>query len=93
MGKIRINTRFWNFIDEVNAQAGLISKEQSRSLEEEALIDTGATMLILPKKIADRLGTMPFRKTIVRYAKARARGPAYLPRQAGQELCRRVKPD
>ena len=42
--------------------------EPSKSVEIEAVIDTGATMVVLPQDIVDKLGLKKIRDTKVRYA-------------------------
>jgi len=49
-----------NFADRANAAHGLIRPEEVRRVEVEALVDTGATTLVLPADIAEKLG-LPFR--------------------------------
>jgi predicted aspartyl protease len=60
------NVRISNFLD------------PSKSVEIEALIDTGATMCALPRSVAERLGLTCAWEATVRYANgARARKPVY----------------
>jgi len=57
MGKILTTLRVTNRIDEANAESGLITKEQVRSITlHKVLVDTGATTLCLPKDIIAQLG-------------------------------------
>lgn len=42
--------------------------EPGKTVEVEALIDTGAMMLVLPQDIVDELGLRKFREATVRYA-------------------------
>ncbi len=42
--------------------------EQTKSIEVEAVIDTGATMLVLPKNIVEELNLKKMREVNVRYA-------------------------
>ena len=42
--------------------------EPSKSIEVDAVIDTGATMLVVPQNIVDALGLKRVRETRVRYA-------------------------
>lgn len=46
----------WNNTDLDMAAQGLIPREAVRSVELEALVDTGATMLMIPQEAADVLG-------------------------------------
>jgi len=52
MEKIRLT----NSYDEDRVQSGDLQPEQVQSVEIEALVDTGATMLILPADVVQRLG-------------------------------------
>jgi clan AA aspartic protease len=56
MGKVTEKVRVTNLLD------------PSQSLEIEAVVDTGATMLVLPKDIVDRLGLRKVEEVRVRYA-------------------------
>ena len=50
------NIKLTNSYDEERVQSGDWRPEQVRTLEIEALVDTGATMLILPADVVARLG-------------------------------------
>lgn len=56
MGKVIEKVRFTSLFD------------QTKSAEIEAIIDTGATMVVLPQDIVDELGLKKIRETKVRYA-------------------------
>ncbi len=56
MGKVIEKVRFTSLFD------------QTKSAEIEAVIDTGATMVVLPQDIVDNLGLKKIRETKVRYA-------------------------
>ena len=56
MGKILEKTRVTNLLD------------PSKSIEIEAVVDTGATMLVLPSDIVERLGLRKVEEVKVRYA-------------------------
>ena len=55
MGRVTEKVKFTNIF------------EPSRSVEAEALIDTGATMVVLPQDIVDSLRLKKMRETTVRY--------------------------
>ena len=62
-----------NHTDKHNALRGLIRPDQVRSVQIEALVDTGATMLVLPADVVAELG-LPYEGTRkVRYADGRRR--------------------
>jgi clan AA aspartic protease len=53
-----------NDADRCNAENGLIRPDEVRRVEVEALVDTGATTLVLPADLVERLGvTLRDRKT------------------------------
>ena len=56
MGKVMEKIKLTNTYDENRVESGDWKPEQVRSLEIEALVDTGATMLILPADVVARLG-------------------------------------
>lgn len=56
MGKVVERVKITNLLD------------PSRSLEVDAIIDTGATMLVLPQELVDKLGLKKMREVKVRYA-------------------------
>ncbi|MCS7187157.1 MAG: retroviral-like aspartic protease family protein [Armatimonadota bacterium] len=71
MGRVTARLRLENAVDFWLAQTGQISPEQIRTVEVDGLVDTGATLLVIPKSIADRLGVPEVRRTTVRYADQR----------------------
>lgn len=56
MGEVRVKVRLTNAADESNARKGLIKSEEVRSVEVEALVDTGAVRCVIPVTIKDQLG-------------------------------------
>jgi len=56
MGKVIVKVKLTNFIDIENAENGIIEKDKVRCTEDEAIIDTGATMLTIPKRHFEALG-------------------------------------
>jgi clan AA aspartic protease len=56
MGAVMERIRLTNWLDAERARLGQIEASAVRTLEIEALVDTGATTLILPADVADRLG-------------------------------------
>jgi clan AA aspartic protease len=63
--------RLSNFVDEERARAGDIEEAEVRALEVEALVDTGATMLMLPADVVARLGLREVGRRKVRYPEGR----------------------
>jgi clan AA aspartic protease len=68
MGKVMTKIRLTNSADLENRDAGVLAPEQVRTLELEALVDTGATTLAIPQDVADALGLVERRKRRVRLA-------------------------
>ena len=61
----------WNSTDLDMAERGLIPREAVREVEIEALVDTGATTLVLPQDVVDALGLTIFDHLPVRLADAK----------------------
>lgn len=62
MGKVLVAAKIENLVDVENREQGRLPAEQVRSvMVEDALIDTGATTLLLPKRLVERLGLRHFR--------------------------------
>ncbi len=61
MGKVLVTAKIENLQDLFDAHRGLLKPEQVRSIEvTDALVDTGATTLSLPKRIIAQLGLQAF---------------------------------
>ena len=56
MGKVMTKLSLWNNTDLDMVDRGLIAREAVRMEEIDALVDTGATMLVLPIDVCERLG-------------------------------------
>jgi len=57
MGKVIVPARIENFSDTYEADKGALPAEGIRCLEvEDALVDTGATMLSMPQRLIEKLG-------------------------------------
>jgi predicted aspartyl protease len=62
MGKVVVNARIENIMDALLAKQGEIPSDQVRTANvTDALVDTGATILLLPSKIISQLGLLQFR--------------------------------
>ena len=68
MGKVRVKIRVTNFTDTEQARLGHIPAEAVRSLNAEALVDTGASIMALPENLVEALGLNTIRETPVNYA-------------------------
>ncbi|HET6881752.1 MAG TPA: aspartyl protease family protein [Pirellulales bacterium] len=63
MDKVLVAAKMENLFDLYQFETGSISAEQVRCVEvTDALIDTGETMVSMPKRFIDQLGLRPFRK-------------------------------
>lgn len=56
MGRILTNIKIENAVDSSLAQQGRIPSDEVRKIEVEALVDTGASLLCLPKSQIETLG-------------------------------------
>lgn len=75
MGKVIVPVRIENIADMFAFETGALAADQVRRVEvPDALVDTGATMLSMPKRLIEQLGLIPFRK---RWARTSA-GPVEL---------------
>jgi predicted aspartyl protease len=67
MGKVLVTAKMENLFDLENRERGLLPADQVRSVEvSDALVDTGATSLLLPKRLITALGLRHFRTRTVR---------------------------
>lgn len=71
MGEVRVKVRITNSADAQAAQAGRLAAEKVRSLEVDALVDTGAVRPCIPAPLVERLGVLPFTSSSVEYADGR----------------------
>jgi clan AA aspartic protease len=60
-----------NAYDYYNAELGTIPRHRVRTTEIEALVDTGANMLILPEEVVEQLGLVDIEHRRARYADGR----------------------
>jgi predicted aspartyl protease len=76
MGKVLVSAKIENLEDLFDVQKGLIPPEAARGVEvDNALVDTGATTLLLPKTMISSLGLRPLRTRPAR----RLGGPLAMP--------------
>jgi predicted aspartyl protease len=67
MGKVVVTAKIENVADLYNAHQGVLPADQVRRVEvANALVDTGATTLSMPKRLIAQLGLIAFRKRTVR---------------------------
>ena len=78
IGEVRVKVKLTNALDEGLVRGGLLTVDQIRSCEVEALVDTGAIRSVLPRHIVEELGLATVRKTRARYAIQRRNFELYI---------------
>ena len=78
-GEVRVKVRLSNVADHAAVAAGQLSPANVRTVEADALVDTGAVRSCVPQPLLDRLGLQPLDHSIVEYANGQkeAVGVAY----------------
>lgn len=71
MGEVKVPLRVENALDRERFLVHEIEEDQIRSVEVQALVDTGATLLALPQEVIERLGLRIRGQVIVTYADER----------------------
>ncbi len=71
MGEVKVSLLVENAFDRERYLEGELPEEKIRLVEIKALVDTGATMLMLPQEITEKLGLRIRGKVIVTYADER----------------------
>ena len=71
MGLVYAAVRLSNAREAMLARLGQLPTEQVHTYETEALIDTGATRVVLPPFVADQLGLLRLGHTAAQYADGR----------------------
>jgi predicted aspartyl protease len=62
MGKVLVTAKIINLADLLDARRGLITEDAVRSVEvSDAMVDTGATYLMMPRRLIGQLGLQSFR--------------------------------
>jgi clan AA aspartic protease len=79
MGEVRAQVRLINVADITAVAAGKLDPKGVRSVEANAMVDTGAVRSCVPQPLLDRLGIQPLEHTLVEYANGqkKAVGVAY----------------
>jgi len=68
MGEVRIQVKLANVTDLALAAAGKLDAQSIRTIEADALVDTGAVRSCVPQPLLDRLGIRPYETMLVEYA-------------------------
>lgn len=78
MGKVLVSAKLENLADLYKVDQGQLAADQIRSIEvNDALIDTGATMLFAPKRLIAQLGLQPLRTRTSRTIAGSSEFPIY----------------
>jgi clan AA aspartic protease len=68
MGEVRTQVKLTNTVDLALYKRGMIQKEQVRSIETDAMVDTGAVRSVIPFNILEKLGANIYTEKIAEYA-------------------------
>ena len=71
MGEVRVKVKLTNAFDESLARRGQIGKNEIRSYEAGALVDTGAVSSVVPANVMEQLGVLSIGNRIAEYADGR----------------------
>lgn len=71
MGEVRVTVKLTNSLDEMLSRRDQIPKNQVRSYQAEALVDTGAVRTIIPPQVAEELGVAIRGQRVAEYADGR----------------------
>ena len=71
MGEVRVRARLTNAVDEELVRRGVLTPDQVRTYEADALVDTGAVRMVLPPEIVARLGLGTRGQRMAEYADGR----------------------
>ena len=71
MGEVRAKVKLINALDRALARRGQIKKEEIRSYETDALIDTGAVSSVVPQFVMEQLGLESDGQRVAEYADGR----------------------
>jgi predicted aspartyl protease len=67
MGKVLVTAKIENLFDLYEVEQGRLTPDEVRSVDvDDAMVDTGATLLSLPKRYIEQLGLTPTRERSVR---------------------------
>jgi len=71
MGEVRVAVKLTNAVDEALVRRGMMTPEQVRTYEADALVDTGAVRMVVPPEVATRLGLGVRGQRVAEYADGR----------------------
>ncbi|MBM2815311.1 MAG: clan aspartic protease [Ignavibacteria bacterium] len=68
MGEVRTQVKLTSIEDIVKSRAGLITKDQIRSIVTDAMVDTGAVRSVIPMSILEKLGVNIYTEKTAEFA-------------------------
>lgn len=71
LGEVRVSVELENYDDRRDADRGRISQDAVRRASIQILVDTGASMLVLPRDLVASLGLETIDRSVVEYADGR----------------------
>src|SRR5215216_592268 len=71
MGEIRVKVKITNAIDEELARTGKLPKDQVRTYEADAVVDTGAVRSVIPSHVVQQVGASIRGQRVAEYADGR----------------------
>jgi len=71
MGEVRVAVKLTNAVDEALVRWGMMTPEQIRTYEADALVDTGAVRMVVPPEVGIRLGLGVRGQRMAEYADGR----------------------
>jgi hypothetical protein len=71
MGEIRVKVKLTNSFDEMKCRRGEIAKNEVRTYEADAVVDTGAVRSVIPVFVKDQLGVESRGNRVAQYADGR----------------------
>src|SRR5262245_9887979 len=71
MGEVRVKVRLFNSADAHAAAEGKLDTEKVRTVEADAMVDTGAVRSCIPASLLEKLGIRPYDRVTVELADGR----------------------
>ena len=68
MGEVRVQVKLSNLADLAAVASGRLDPKEVRTVEADALVDTGGVRSCVPQPLLDRLGIRPYENMLVEYA-------------------------
>jgi len=68
MGRVTVQVELRNYVDAILAEQGQLSPDKVRKITLAGVVDTGATQLVIPGRVADDLGFAKAGEASVRFA-------------------------